>query len=116
MTAEMTALFTVFSVTDQKASSSWYEVLFNRPADQVIGDELMWMISESAWLVSRQEPGRAGGGEVTMEVRGLDRILTRVDAVQSDRDPVETYSNGVRHVVIRDPDGNRIVLAAPPEA
>ena len=28
--------------------------------------------------------------------------------------PIETYSNGVRHVGIPDPDGNAIAVAEPP--
>lgn len=29
-------------------------------------------------------------------------------------EPVETYSNGVRHVVVLDPDGNSLSLAEMP--
>jgi len=29
---------------------------------------------------------------------------------------IETYSNGVRHVKVPDPDGNAIALAEPPDA
>jgi hypothetical protein len=30
-------------------------------------------------------------------------------------EPIETYSNGVRHVNVPDPDGNTIALAEPPD-
>jgi hypothetical protein len=30
--------------------------------------------------------------------------------------PIETYSNGVRHVNVPDPDGNAIAVAEPPDA
>jgi hypothetical protein len=31
-------------------------------------------------------------------------------------EPIETYSNGVRHVNVPDPDGNTIAFAEPPDA
>jgi len=33
-----------------------------------------------------------------------------------EHEPIETYSNGVRHVNVPDPDGNAIALAEPPDA
>jgi hypothetical protein len=33
-----------------------------------------------------------------------------------EHEPVDTYSNGVRHTKIPDPDGNAIAFAEPPDA
>jgi hypothetical protein len=33
-----------------------------------------------------------------------------------DEHAMETYSNGVRHVIVPDPDGNTIAFAEPPDA
>jgi catechol 2,3-dioxygenase-like lactoylglutathione lyase family enzyme len=33
-----------------------------------------------------------------------------------EHEPIETYSNGVRHVNVPDPDGNAIAFAEPPDA
>ena len=33
-----------------------------------------------------------------------------------EHEPIETYSNGVRHVDVPDPDGNAIAFAEPPDA
>jgi hypothetical protein len=33
-----------------------------------------------------------------------------------EHEPIETYSNGVRHVNVPDPDGNTIAFAEPPDA
>lgn len=43
-------------------------------------------------------------------VDGLDDILARLIAHGVDHEPVETYDNGVRHVVVVDSDGNRLLL------
>jgi catechol 2,3-dioxygenase-like lactoylglutathione lyase family enzyme len=40
--------------------------------------------------------------------------LARLAAHGIGREPVETYSNGVRHVVVLDPDGNSLSLAEAP--
>jgi len=44
----------------------------------------------------------------------LDEILARLAAHGIDHEPVETYRNGVRHVVVLDPDGNSLSLAEGP--
>jgi hypothetical protein len=44
---------------------------------------------------------------------------TRCSSLTAERighEAVETYSNGVRHVKIPDPDGNAIAFAEPPDA
>jgi hypothetical protein len=47
-------------------------------------------------------------------VEGLDAILARLATHGVDHEPVETYGNGVRHVVVLDPDGNSLSLAEAP--
>jgi hypothetical protein len=51
---------------------------------------------------------------ITFGVEGLDDILARLAANGIQHEPVETYSNGVRHVVVEDPDGNSLSLAEAP--
>jgi hypothetical protein len=53
---------------------------------------------------------------VTLAVAGLDELLERLAAQRIEHEPIETYSNGVRHVNVPDPDGNAIAFAEPPEA
>jgi hypothetical protein len=43
-------------------------------------------------------------------------LLDRLAAERIEHQPIETYSNGVRHVKIPDPDGNAIAFAEPPDA
>jgi catechol 2,3-dioxygenase-like lactoylglutathione lyase family enzyme len=47
---------------------------------------------------------------------GLDALLERLAAERIEHEPIETYSNGVRHVNVPDPDGNTIAFAEPPDA
>lgn len=51
---------------------------------------------------------------ITLGVTGLDAILARLASHAIEHGPVETYRNGLRHVVLLDPDGNSISLAEPP--
>jgi hypothetical protein len=44
------------------------------------------------------------------------RPTGRAEGPQRRHEPIETYSNGVRHVKIPDPDGNAIAFAELPDA
>lgn len=110
----MTDLFCIMSVSDRARSLAWFEVFFGRPADDIIGEEALWQIGATGWVVVDDRRDRPGCGEVTIAVTGLDTILARLAAADIPHEPVETYSNGVRHVVVADPDGNRLALAEPP--
>jgi catechol 2,3-dioxygenase-like lactoylglutathione lyase family enzyme len=57
---------------------------------------------------------RVGGAMITLGVPDLDDILARLAAHGIRHEPVVTYGNGVRHVVVLDPDGNSLALAEPP--
>ena len=59
---------------------------------------------------------RRGRGRITFAVVGLDGLLERLAARGIEHEPIETYSNGVRHVDVPDPDGNAIAFAEPPDA
>jgi hypothetical protein len=43
-------------------------------------------------------------------------VHERITAAGIEHQPIETYSNGVRHVTIPDPDGNAIAFAEAPDA
>ena len=51
---------------------------------------------------------------VTIGVTDLDDILARLVGYGIKHEAVETYGNGVRHVMMLDPDGNRLSLAEAP--
>ncbi|MFB4290040.1 VOC family protein [Nonomuraea sp. ATR24] len=110
-------LHSVVCVSDLERSRKWFEAFFGRPADEIIGDELLWQVGENAWVVLDDRPVRAsrvGGTMITFGVTDLDDILARLAAHGIGHEPVETYGNGVRHVEIIDPDGNSLSLAQAP--
>ena len=111
-------LYSVMCVRDRARSVAWFAVFFGRPADEVIGEEYLWQVGANAWVVvddREVRTERVGGAMVTFGVTGLDDILARLAAHGIEHEPVETYRNGVRHVVVLDPDGNSLSLAEAPD-
>jgi catechol 2,3-dioxygenase-like lactoylglutathione lyase family enzyme len=102
-------------VSDLDAGMDWYTRFFGRPPDWRAGDEILWGIDEHAWLFIEPDAARAGTGRITFSVTGLDGLLERLAAAGIGHEPIETYSNGVRHVTIPDPDGNAIAFAELPD-
>jgi catechol 2,3-dioxygenase-like lactoylglutathione lyase family enzyme len=111
----ITDLFAGVPVSDLDASIDWYTRLLGRAADSRVGDEVLWEIDQHAWLFIEPNAAQAGAGRITLAVTGLDGLLERLAAERIEHEPIETYSNGVRHVKIPDPDGNAIAFAEPPE-
>ncbi len=91
-------------------------MVFGRPPDSRVGDEVLWEIDERAWLFIEPNAARAGAGRITLAVAGLDALLEGLAAQGIEHEPIEMYSNGVRHVNVPDPDGNAIAFAEPPDA
>ena len=110
-------LYSIMCVSDRIKALEWFEVFFGRPPDEIIGEEYLWQVGENAWVVVDDRDVRAervGGAMVTLGVSDLDDILARLAGHGIGHEPVETYGNGVRHVVVLDPDGNSLSLAEVP--
>jgi catechol 2,3-dioxygenase-like lactoylglutathione lyase family enzyme len=116
MQSAITHLFAGVPVSDLDASIDWYTRFFGRPPDSRVGEEILWEIDERAWLFIEPNAARAGAGRITLAVARLDALLERLAGRRIEHEPVETYSNGVRHVNVPDPDGNAIAFAEPPDA
>ena len=112
--AALTDLFAGVPVSDLDAAIDWYTRFFGRPPDMRAGDEILWEVAEHATLFIEPNAEHAGSGRITIAVTGLDALLERLTAAGIEHEPIETYSNGVRHVDIPDPDGNAIAFAEPP--
>jgi catechol 2,3-dioxygenase-like lactoylglutathione lyase family enzyme len=112
----ITHLFAGVPVSDLDAGIDWYTRFFGRPPDRRVGDEMLWEVDEHAVLFIEPNAAQAGAGRITFAVAGLDALLEHFAAQRIEHEPIETYSNGVRHVKIPDPDGNAIAVAEPPEA
>jgi catechol 2,3-dioxygenase-like lactoylglutathione lyase family enzyme len=112
----ITQLFAGVPVSDLDAGIDWYTRFFGRPPDRRVGDEMLWEVDEHAWLFIEPDAAQAGSGRITFAVAGLDKLLEHLAAQRIEHELIETYSNGVRHVKIPDPDGNAIAFAEPPDA
>jgi catechol 2,3-dioxygenase-like lactoylglutathione lyase family enzyme len=112
----ITHLIAGVPVSDLDASIDWYTRFFGRSPDMRAGDEILWDIDEHATLFIEPNPAQAGAGRITFAVAGLDALLEHLAAQRIAHGPIETYSNGVRHVEVPDPDGNAIAFAEPPDA
>ncbi|WP_067689017.1 VOC family protein [Nocardia jejuensis] len=112
-------LYSVMCVSDRDRALRWYATFFGRAADEVIGEELLWQTGENAWIVVDDRDVRAdrvGGAMITLGITDLDVFLARLSEHGIAYGSVETYSNGVRHVEVLDPDGNSLSLAQSPPA
>jgi catechol 2,3-dioxygenase-like lactoylglutathione lyase family enzyme len=112
----ITHLYAGVPVSDLDASIDWYTRFFGKPPDFRAGQEVLWEIDERAWLFIEPNAAQAGAGRITLSVIGLDELLERLAARHIEHEPIETYSNGVRHVKVPDPDGNAIAFAESPNA
>jgi catechol 2,3-dioxygenase-like lactoylglutathione lyase family enzyme len=115
MNPALTHLYAGVPVSDLDAGIDWYTRFFGRPPDFSAGEEMLWEVGEHATLFIEPNAAHAGGGRITFAVTGLDALLERLAAEDIGHAPLETYSNGVRHVTIPDPDGNAIAFAEPPD-
>jgi predicted enzyme related to lactoylglutathione lyase len=110
-------LFAGIPVGDYERAMRWYErLLGSGPSFLPNATEAVWGLAEHGWVVIEVRPRHAGHAKHTVFVDDLD---ARVEEI-TDRgiEPVdrETYSNGVRKVTYRDPDGNEIGFAGAPAA
>ena len=112
----ITDLYAGVPVSDLDAGIDWYTRFFGRPPDFRAGDEILWEINEHATLFIEPNAAQAGAGRITLSVTGLDALLERLAAERIAHDPIETYSDGMRHVKVPDPDGNALAFAELPGA
>jgi len=112
----MTHLYAGVPVSNLDAGIDWYTRFFDRAPDFRAGDEILWEIDDHATLFIEPDAARSGTGRITLSVIGLDALLERLAEQGIEHEPIETYSNGVRHANVPDPDGNAIAFAELPAA
>jgi len=108
-------LFAGIPVADYAASLSWYEQLLgSEPTFFPHDTEAVWELAEHRYVYIVLLPQHAGHAMHTIFTDNLDALVERI----ADRglDPVEreTYSNGMRKITYRDPDGNEIGFGGAP--
>jgi catechol 2,3-dioxygenase-like lactoylglutathione lyase family enzyme len=99
-------LYAGIPVSDYAPALAWYQRLLGSPPTFVASDtEAVWELAEHRSLVIEQLPEHAGHAmHVVSQIanRGLEPTKR------------ETYSNGVRKAIYRDPDGNEIGFGGGP--
>jgi catechol 2,3-dioxygenase-like lactoylglutathione lyase family enzyme len=108
-------LYAGIPVSDYAAALEWYERLLGSPPTFVASDtEAVWELAEHRSVFIERCPEHAGHAMHTIFVDDFDGLVARI--AERGLDPVkrETYSNGVRKVVYRDPEGNEIGFGGAP--
>jgi catechol 2,3-dioxygenase-like lactoylglutathione lyase family enzyme len=108
-------LFAGIPVSDYAAALSWYERLLGYPPTFFPHEtEAVWELAPHRFVYIVQRPEHVGHAMHTIFVDDLDALVAQI----TDRglDPVEreTYSNGVRKITYRDPDGNEFGFGGAP--
>jgi catechol 2,3-dioxygenase-like lactoylglutathione lyase family enzyme len=111
----MVDLFAGIPVNDYAAALAWYERLLGSPPTFLPNDiEAVWELAEHRSLYIEQRPERAGHAMHTIIVDDFDARLARIADRGLEPTELETYSNGVRKAIYRDPDGNEIGFGGVP--
>lgn len=110
-------LFAGLPVSDYQRALAWYErLLGSAPAFLPHATEAVWELAEHRYLYIEELPERAGHSLQTVFVDDLDERIDSISARGIEPAVRETYENGVRKMIYRDPDGNEIGFGgAPPE-
>jgi catechol 2,3-dioxygenase-like lactoylglutathione lyase family enzyme len=108
-------LFAGIPVSDYAAALTWYERLLGAPPAFSPNDiEAVWELAEHRYLFIEQRPERAGHAMHTIFVDDFDARLAQIGDRGLAPTERETYSNGVRKAIYRDPDGNEIGFGGGP--
>ena len=107
-------LFAGLRVRDFEAARSWYERLLGEPAFFPHATEAVWTLAADRSVYVVEHPGGAGHSVVTVLVDDLDAHMDAVAGRGLEPDEIETYSNGVRKALYRDPDGNEVGFGGAP--
>jgi catechol 2,3-dioxygenase-like lactoylglutathione lyase family enzyme len=107
-------LFAGLRVRDFEAAKSWYERLLGEPAFFPHDTEAVWTLADERSVYVVEHPEGAGNSVVTIFVDDLDEQAAAIAARGLEPDERETYSNGVRKLTYRDPDGNEVGFGGGP--
>jgi catechol 2,3-dioxygenase-like lactoylglutathione lyase family enzyme len=107
-------LFAGIYVRDYETACAWYTKLFGFDPFVVSATEAVWELAARRSIVIEVNGDHAGHAIHTVFVDDLDLFV--VSAAARGVEPVtrETYDNGVRKALYRDPDGNEIGIGGAP--
>jgi len=107
-------LFAGMRVRDFEAARAWYGRLLGEPAFFPHTTEAVWTLAEDRSVYVVEHPEGAGNSVVTVFVDDLDERVAAIASRGLEPDERETYSNGVRKALYRDPDGNEVGFGGAP--
>jgi catechol 2,3-dioxygenase-like lactoylglutathione lyase family enzyme len=108
-------LFAGIPVREYEEALAWYKrLLGSEPSFVPHATEAVWELAEHRSLFIVEQPEHAGHAMHTLFVGDLDAMVAEIAARGIQPAQRETYSNGVRKVTYRDPDGNEVGLGGAP--
>lgn len=111
MTHAISHLLAGIRVADLEVAVDWYTRFFGRAPDMnPAPGYFIWDVSEHGTVFLEEDAERAGASRVSFVVPQLDEALEPLTSAGIEHEPIETYSNRIRSVVVHDPDGNTLAL------
>jgi len=107
-------LFAGLRVRDFHAAQPWYEQLLGEPTFYPHSTEAVWTLADNRSVYVVEHANAAGTCVAMIFVDDLDAHMAEIAARGLEPDGIETYSNGVRKAVYRDPDGNELGFGGAP--
>ena len=108
-------LFAGLAVSDLDRARRWYERLLGKVESFEPNDsERVWTLSEHCHLYVELRPEHAGHAMVTLFVDDFEAFTEAAASRGIEPESRETYGNGVRKALYRDPDGNEVGVGGAP--
>lgn len=108
-------LFAGLAVGDLARATDWYErLLGDVESFEPNETERVWTLAEHCHVYVVLRPEQAGHGMVTLFVDDFEAFTEAVASRGIEPESRETYGNGVRKAVYRDPDGNEVGVGGAP--
>lgn len=98
------------AVKNLKSAAKWYEQLIGQAGQQPMKEVFEWTLPRGGVLQVFEDADRAGSSSVTFSVKGIEDHVAKLSehGIEiGDR----SSSGDVSTAIIKDPDGNRVVLA-----
>jgi predicted enzyme related to lactoylglutathione lyase len=108
---DVDVMFAGVAVSDFEPAKAWYERFFGRSADVVAhGEEVMWQMTDRAWLYIVRDAEHAGNSIVALAVPDIEAAVSELHSRRVSTGPIAPEGDAGLKSVARDPDGNSIAL------
>ncbi|MFC4950715.1 VOC family protein [Pseudonocardia sp. GCM10023141] len=108
-------LFAGVAVSDLPRAVEWFDRFLGAVESFEPNDtERVWTVAQHRHLYVELQPEHAGHAQVTLFVGDFDGFVEAAAGRGIEPELRETYGNGVRKAVFRDPDGNEVGVGGAP--